>query len=140
RGSGGPYPLSFSQQRLWFIDRLEPGSATYNLADALRLRGRLDRALLGRVLDEIVRRHEVLRTVFSLADGRPVQSVTPPAPLPLPLVDLASLPATVREAEALRLATEEAALPFDLARGPHLRARLIRLSAADVEEHVALFT
>ena len=147
RRTGGPYPLSFSQQRLWFIDRLEPGSAAYNLADALRLQGRLDRALLEWVLAEIVRRHEVLRSTFTMVTGiegveegmgnRPMQAVTPPSPLPLPLVDLGGLPAAAGEREARRLAEEEAGLPFDLPRGPHLRARLLRLAA---EEHAVLFT
>src|SRR5262249_54299944 len=89
RLEGGPYPLSFSQHRLWFIARLEPGSSPYTCADALRLKGRFAPALLARVLGEIVRRHEVLRTVFPVVDGRPVQEVVPPAPLPLPLADLA---------------------------------------------------
>ncbi|HZF13330.1 MAG TPA: amino acid adenylation domain-containing protein [Thermoanaerobaculia bacterium] len=137
RPGGGPYPLSFSQQRLWFIDRLEPGSATFNLADALRFQGRLDPVLLARVLAEIVRRHEVLRTAFPVVDGHPVQQVAPPGPLPLPLADLAGLPAAAREREARRLAEAEAAAPFDLARGPLLRARLLRLGATD---HLALFT
>ncbi|MEA2695447.1 MAG: hypothetical protein QOJ16_4834, partial [Acidobacteriota bacterium] len=137
RAAGGPYPLSFSQQRLWFIDRLEPGSAAYNLTDALRLQGRLDRSLLERVVAEIVRRHEVLRTTFTLAEGGPVQVVAPPAALPFSVADLGCLPAAAREVEARRLAEEESALPFDLASGPHLRARLVRLEA---EEHLALFT
>ncbi len=137
RRTGGPYPLSFSQQRLWFLDRLEPGSAAYNLPDALRLRGRLDPALLARVLGEIVRRHEVLRTTFGLVAGRPVQTVSPPGPFPLPRIDLDDLPAAAAEREARRLAEEDAALPFDLARGPHLRARLLRLTASGAE-HVVL--
>jgi amino acid adenylation domain-containing protein len=132
-----PVPLSFAQQRLWFVDRLEPGSTAYNTPAVLRLRGRLDRAVLARSLDEVVRRHEALRTSFPVVDGEPVQAVAPAAPLPLPVVDLAALPADAREREAGRLAREEAARPFDLERGPLLRATLLRL--AD-EEHVALFT
>jgi amino acid adenylation domain-containing protein len=136
RQTDGPYPLSFSQQRLWFLDRLEPGSAAYNLPDALRLVGRLDPAVLARVLGEIVRRHEVLRTTFGLVVGRPVQTVSPPGPFPLPRIDLDGLSAVAAEREARRLAEEDAALPFDLARGPHLRARLLRL--AGNREHVVL--
>jgi amino acid adenylation domain-containing protein len=136
RRTGGPYPLSFSQQRLWFLDRLEPGSAAYNLPDALRLRGRLDPAVLARVLGEIVRRHEVLRTTFGLVAGRPVQTVSPAGPFPLPRVDLDGLPAGAAEREARRLAEEDAALPFDLVRGPHLRARLLRVK--ENREHVVL--
>ncbi|HSK80439.1 MAG TPA: amino acid adenylation domain-containing protein, partial [Thermoanaerobaculia bacterium] len=137
RETGGPFPLSFSQQRLWFIDRLEPGNTAYNIADALKLRGRLDVPVLARVLTEIVRRHEALRTTFDLAEGRPVQRVEAPAPVAGPVVDLAGLPGEAREAEARRLAAEEARTPFDVPRGPHLRARLLRLAE---DEHAALFT
>ncbi len=122
-------PLSFSQQRLWFLDQLEPGSFAYNLAGALRLEGPLDVAALRQVLDEIVRRHESLRTTFVGGDGEPVQVVAPPAPFPLPVVDLAGLPAAPREAEAARLAAAEARRPFDLQRGPLLRLSLLRLAA-----------
>src|SRR6185295_4202271 len=125
----GTLPLSFSQQRLWFLDQLEPGSFAYNLAGALRLAGPLDVAALARVLDEIVRRHESLRTTFAGGDGEPVQVVAAPAPFPLPVVDLAGLPAARREAEAARLAAAEAQRPFDLHRGPLLRMSLLRLAA-----------
>ncbi|MEA2694874.1 MAG: hypothetical protein QOJ16_4261, partial [Acidobacteriota bacterium] len=139
---GEPIPLSFAQERLWFLDRLEPGSAAYNVPTALRLTGRLDTAGLAASLDEIARRHAVLRTTFRMVDGAPVQVIAPPAGtgLPLPRVDLAALPATPREAEARRLAGEEAARPFDLARGPLVRAALLRLTSGAGEEHVALFT
>ncbi len=137
RAGTAPVPLSFAQQRLWFVDRLEPESAAYNTPAALRLRGRLDRAVLARGLDELVRRHETLRTSFPLVDGEPVQAVAPAAPRPLPLVDLAGLPADAREHEMQRLVRAEARRPFDLEHGPLLRVTLLRLGA---EEHVALFT
>ncbi|HYH79663.1 MAG TPA: amino acid adenylation domain-containing protein, partial [Longimicrobium sp.] len=134
----GELPLSFAQQRLWFLDRLEPGSAVYNIPAVLRLRGALDAGALARALTGVARRHEVLRTTFAAtADGRPVQVVHPPAPVQLPVVDLSALDAGPREAEARRLAGEEAARPFDLARGPVLRCALLRLRA---EEAMGLFT
>ncbi|HEY3570221.1 MAG TPA: amino acid adenylation domain-containing protein [Thermoanaerobaculia bacterium] len=127
----GDLPLSFAQQRLWFLDRLEPGTATFNLPSPLRLTGQLDVGALSRALDEIVRRHEALRTVFPERDGRGVQRVQPPAPVPLPWIDLSGLPASLREPEARQRAAEEARLPFDLSRGPLLRATLLRLGAGE---------
>jgi amino acid adenylation domain-containing protein len=100
---GSALPLSFAQQRLWFIDQLEPGSAAYNMPYALRLRGRFDPAVLERAVTEIVRRHETLRTVFVVVDGEPVQVVRDAAPVALPVTDLRGLPAESREAEVLRL-------------------------------------
>ncbi|HYX26914.1 MAG TPA: amino acid adenylation domain-containing protein, partial [Thermoanaerobaculia bacterium] len=127
-------PLSFSQERLWFLDRLEPGSAAYNVPAEVRIEagpaGWLDPAALAAALSEVVRRHEALRTVFPERAGRPVQRIGAPAAVPLPLVDLEGLPRPEREAEARRLADEEAASPFDLVRGPLLRARLLRLEAS----------
>ncbi|HEV2149164.1 MAG TPA: amino acid adenylation domain-containing protein, partial [Longimicrobiaceae bacterium] len=131
----GPLPLSFAQQRLWIVDRLEPESPAYNMPFALRLRGALDAAALRASIGELVRRHEVLRTVFEERDGEPVQVVCPPAPARLPLVDLGTLPNPERE--MARQVAEEADRPFDLARGPLLRSVLLRLRA---EEHVLLFT
>ncbi|MEW5927747.1 MAG: non-ribosomal peptide synthase/polyketide synthase [Gemmatimonadota bacterium] len=127
---GRPLPLSFAQQRLWFIDRLEPGSAAYNMPFALRLRGPFDPAVLERAVTEIVRRHETLRTVFAVVDGGPVQVVRDPAPVALPVTDLRGVPADGREAEVRRLAAEEAARPFDLAAGPLLRVSAVRLDEA----------
>ncbi|MET0396317.1 MAG: non-ribosomal peptide synthase/polyketide synthase, partial [Longimicrobiaceae bacterium] len=124
---GSPLPTSFAQQRLWFIDRLEPGGALYNMPFALRLRGRFDPALLERAVAEIVRRHETLRTVFAVVDGEPVQVVRAAAPFALPVADLRGLPMEAREARALRLVAAEAARPFDLAAGPLLRALAVRL-------------
>ena len=126
-----PLPLSFAQQRLWLIDRLEPGSAAYNVPFRLRLRGGLDVRALAGALGEIVRRHEALRTVFHAVEGGPVQVVLPAAPPPLPVVDLAGLPDGAREAEARRLMAEDAVRPFDLARGPLLRAALLRAAEGD---------
>ncbi|MCP3138032.1 non-ribosomal peptide synthase/polyketide synthase [Pyxidicoccus xibeiensis] len=123
----GSLPLSFAQQRLWFLDRLQPGSPFYNMPVVLWLDGTLDVAALERALTELVRRHEVLRTTFEQQEG-PIQLIHPPAPVPLPVVDLSALSEDTREAEARRLAQEEARRPFDLTRGPLLRASLLRLS------------
>ncbi len=130
-------PLSFAQQRLWFLDQLEPNSPFYNIPVAVRLQGQLNLPVLEQTLNEIVRRHEVLRTTFALEDGRPVQHIQPELFLPLQIIDLSELPSLAREPEALRLATKEAQQPFDLARGPLLRVGLLRL--AD-DEHVVLIT
>jgi amino acid adenylation domain-containing protein len=130
-------PLSFSQQRLWFIEQLTPGTAAYNMPLALRLSGRLDLAALARSLNEIVRRHDALRTSFPAQEGRPQQRVAPSLSLVLPLIDLRSLPDGKRDAEFQRLAIEEARQRFDLARGPLLRASLLRVGA---EEHLLLLT
>ncbi|MEW5931873.1 MAG: condensation domain-containing protein, partial [Gemmatimonadota bacterium] len=124
RSPGGPPPpLSFAQQRLWLVDRMEPGSPAYNLAYALRLRGALDVDALRRSLDALVRRHETLRTTLEERGGVPVQVIHPPAPAALEVVRVSG------EAEAARLAAEEAARPFDLAAGPLLRCTLLRLAA-----------
>ncbi|HWN42411.1 MAG TPA: amino acid adenylation domain-containing protein [Thermoanaerobaculia bacterium] len=134
---GADLPLSFAQQRLWFLDRLEPGNPAYNLAGGLRLSGPLDAAALARALSEVVRRHEALRTTFTGVDGTPVQVIAPPAPLPLPVLDLTELPAAGRAAVESELAHGEARRPFDLARGPLLRALLVRLSD---REHALIVT
>ncbi|HEY4562918.1 MAG TPA: condensation domain-containing protein, partial [Thermoanaerobaculia bacterium] len=125
----GDPPLSFAQQRLWFVDQLEPGSPLYNMPGALRVEGPLDGAVLARCLGEIVRRHEALRTVFAALEGSPVQVILPAVPFPLPVVDLSALPE--REALALALLREEARRPFDLAQGPLLRGLLLRLGSQD---------
>ncbi|HEV2734694.1 MAG TPA: amino acid adenylation domain-containing protein, partial [Longimicrobiaceae bacterium] len=134
---GRPLPLSFAQQRLWFIDRLAPGSAAYNIPSALRLRGRLDVAALRAAVGGVVRRHEALRTVFADVGGEPVQVVGAPRAVPVPLADLRGLGAEERSAELRRLAREESLRPFDLAAGPVLRCALVRV---DEEEHALLFT
>src|SRR6185369_15625339 len=138
-------PLSFAQQRLWFIDQLEPGSPLYNMPVALRVAGPLDGALLARCLGEIVRRHETLRTVFPLRDETPVQVIQPASPFVLPLVDLSGLPSLsesrAREATALGLAAEEGGRPFDLAQGPLLRGFLLRLApSGEHNDHLLALT
>ncbi|MEW5931850.1 MAG: amino acid adenylation domain-containing protein, partial [Gemmatimonadota bacterium] len=133
---GSPLPLSFAQQRLWLVDRIEPGSAAYNMPSPLRLRGALELPVLRASLDALVRRHESLRTVFPEEGGRPAQVVRPAGRVPLPTVDLRGLPEEARQAEAKRLSGAEAMRPFDLARGPLLRSTLLRLEETD---HVLLF-
>jgi len=130
-----PLPLSYAQQRLWFLDQLEPGSTTYNLSIAFRLTGVLDVTALEKSLDEIVRRHEILRTVFPAKDGQPAQVIVSALPLTLPVVDLRAIPDTIREADAQQRATAESRQSFDLAQGPLWSVKLLRL--AD-EEHVFL--
>ncbi len=125
-------PLSYSQERLWFLDQLEPGTGTFNIPAAVWLTGCFRPEVFDRSLTEIVRRHEALRTTFGMDGERPVQVIAPPAPVSTPLIDLSRLPE-----EAHRLAAEEAARPFDLSRGPLMRSALLRLGP---EEHVALVT
>jgi amino acid adenylation domain-containing protein len=130
------FPASYAQRRLWFLDRLQPGSPAYNLFNAVRLSGRLRPAMLAATLAAIVERHEALRTTFATLDGEPVQVIAPRASARLPRVDLAALPPAAREAELSRLALGEALRPFDLAHGPLLRCTLVRLAA---DEHAALW-
>ncbi|WP_420126163.1 amino acid adenylation domain-containing protein [Longimicrobium sp.] len=132
-----PLPLSFAQERLWFIDRLEPESTVYNIPVARRFAGALDARAFERALGEIVRRHEALRTVFREVDGSPVQVIAPFDGFSLQLHDLSGLAEAEREAEVTRRATADAMLPFDLTAGPLFRAELLRLSA---EEHVLLLS
>jgi amino acid adenylation domain-containing protein len=130
------FPSSFAQQRLWFLDKLEPGQSTYNVPFAIRLIGHLEIELLERSLREIVTRHEVLRTTFSEdEEGIPIQVVAAKQDFRLPVDDLRAAPVAGREAEACRRLVEEARAPFDLKKGPLFRARLLRL--AD-EENVLL--
>jgi amino acid adenylation domain-containing protein len=133
-----PLPLSYAQERLWFLDRLAPGRAVYNMPLALAVRGRLTPARIDAVLSEVVRRHEALRTRFAEVGGEPVQLVAPPAPVRLPRLDLSALPAERRAAETLRLAREEARRPFDLGRGPLLRGALLHGTGPRPEEHALL--
>jgi amino acid adenylation domain-containing protein len=133
----GGLQLSFAQQRMWFLQQLEPESHAYNLASAVRLRGELNIPALEQTLNEVVRRHEALRATFMVSEGQPIQLFAPVLKLDLPMLDLSELPVAEREKQAIALATEEARLPFDLTRGPLLRASLLRLGP---EDHVALFT
>ncbi|MFQ5421804.1 MAG: condensation domain-containing protein, partial [Anaerolineae bacterium] len=130
------FPVSFAQQRLWFLDQFEPNSPFYNIPVAVRLHGRLDTTILQNVLNEIAARHEILRTTFDTIDGEPVQLIAPTGHIPLILIDLQHLPAAERQHEALRLANNEAKRPFTLNTGPLFRAHLFRLAANDF---VAIF-
>src|SRR5215213_853542 len=142
RGDTGPAPLSFTQQRLWFLQRLDPGSASYNIPSSLRLTGVLNIEALDRALAEIVRRHESLRTVFPEVSGEPAQVILPPLPVLLTLTDLSGLQSAEREAELAQHLEREGARPFDLTVGPIVRFSLFRLGELDhvltlVVHHVA---
>ncbi|CAG0936138.1 nonribosomal peptide synthetase DhbF [Thermoflexales bacterium] len=130
-------PVSFAQQRLWFLDQLEPGNPAYNVPAAVRLTGTLNVPALEHSFQLIVHRHESLRTTFAVVNGQPVQVIASTLPLALPLIDLSTLPETVREAEAQHWAYVLARTPFDLSRGPLLQMQLIRL---DQEEHLFCVT
>ena len=134
---GGPLSLSFAQERLWFLHQLEPESSAYNIPSALLLNERLEVGILVASLQEIVRRHESLRTVFGDEQGEPVQVILDTVALSLPVIDLNGIPAALRDREVRRLANEEARRPFDLARGPLMRTALLCVRPA---ESVALFT
>ncbi|HEX9938582.1 MAG TPA: amino acid adenylation domain-containing protein, partial [Longimicrobium sp.] len=134
---GGDLPVTFAQERLWFVDALDPGSPAYAIPFSYRITGRLDHDALRRALAELVRRHEPLRTTFPAVDGVPVQRIAPPpAWFDLPVADLRHLPEEERESEAGRLAAEAKRHRFDLARGPLFRASLVRV--ADAEQHLLL--
>jgi amino acid adenylation domain-containing protein len=125
------FPLSFAQERLWFLDRLVPGNTLYNVDAMMQLRGPLDLEALGRAIDEVVRRHDALRTSFAAIEGLPYQVVSPDLRFPLSVVDLRALNEADRKARAAVLATEETRRPFDLAQGPLLRSTLMRLDEQD---------
>jgi amino acid adenylation domain-containing protein len=127
----GPLPLSFSQEALWFLDQLVPGQPTFNVSAALRIKGPLDYGALERSLDELVRRHESLRTSFVANDGTPFQVIGYDVSLSLEKIDLTELPLGHRENEAKRRAIDESRRPFDLARGPLARVSLLRLGDAE---------
>jgi amino acid adenylation domain-containing protein len=134
---GRPRPLSFPQERLWFVEQVVPGLPLYNVPVALRLKGPLQTETLGRALTDIAVRHATLRTAIALEDGQPVQQIAPAVEIPLPVSDISGLPVSEREAAALTLATAEAAQPFDLGRAPLFRARLVRLAP---EDHILVLT
>jgi amino acid adenylation domain-containing protein len=124
-------PLSFAQQRLWFLDQLQPNNPVYNVAHIVRMAGSLNVSSLEKSLNEIVSRHDTLRTSFQTVNDQPVQVITPALTLPLSFKDLTSLPELERESEARRLATEEVKRPFQLSTGPLLRAALFKLNDDD---------
>ena len=130
-------PLSFAQQRLWFLHQLEPKSPAYNLPKTVRLRGKLNIAALEGSLREVMRRHEILRTNFTVRNGKPVQIIADNTMINFPVIDLQEWPETEREAEALRLATIEARRPFDLANDRLLRGVLVKL---EEENYLLLLT
>jgi amino acid adenylation domain-containing protein len=133
---GAPLPLSFAQQRLWVLDRIEPNNPLYNIPRAVQLKGQLDISSLVRALNEIVRRHESQRTTFGTDEnGEPVQLIAESLDLDVPIVDLASYPD--REAAARDMATRESQIPFDLSVGPLLRAKILKLGA---DNHILLLT
>src|SRR5215208_1332937 len=123
------FPASSAQRRLWFLDQIDPGNSAYNLPVWIRCAGRLDTLALRRSLEAVIDRHEVLRTTFSLLDDEPVQVVSPPRPAELPVVDLRGV--SGGEVWARELMEAEARRPFDLARGPLIRALLLRLGEED---------
>jgi amino acid adenylation domain-containing protein len=132
-----PLPLSFAQQRLWFINQLEPESTAYNIPIALRITGELDVTAIEQAFGNLIERHETLRTTFVTNNGRPEQLLSPPRKFVLSITDLSHVASSEREKEAQRLTAKEAQVPFDLSNGPLLRTLLIKLSDQD---HVLLLT
>ncbi len=137
RAHDADVPLSFAQERLWFLDQLEPHSAVYNVCQAVRLQGTLDLMALEKALNEIVRRHEVLRTNFVAVDGKPVQVIASPRPLPLTVVDLSTWRDGTAEEEMVRRLQEEARRSFDLSLDMLARGLLIRMGPT---EHTLMLT
>ena len=133
----GPMPVSFAQRGFWLLDQLEPGNATYANAEVVRMRGPFSARAFAQALSQTVARHEVLRTTFAAVAGEPRQIIGPARPVEVPVVDLEALPLPRRDAAASALARAEARAPFDLTRGPLLRATALRL---DPDDHVVLFT
>ena len=131
------FPLSFAQQRLWFLSQLQQDSAVYNVAGGVRMEGPLDVAALERALNEVVVRHESLRTIIRQIESEPVQIITSPPAFYLPKFDLRNVPEAQRETEAQLLLTNEARRPFNVEGGPLFRATLLLISA---EEHILLLT
>ncbi|MBD2385751.1 non-ribosomal peptide synthetase [Cylindrospermum sp. FACHB-282] len=133
----GNLPLSFAQERLWFLEQLQPDTSIYNMPAAVYLKGNLNLAALEQSLTEIVRRHETLRTSFYVVDGQPFQSITPNIIANLPIVDLQEIPATEQEAVIQRMILEESQRTFNLTQGSLLRCTLLQISQ---QEHIFLFT
>ncbi len=130
-------PLSFAQQRLWFLDQLEPGNALYNMPQMFRVRGDLNIDSLKRALNKIIERHESLRTTFTLRNNKPVQRIAPDMQVALPVTDMSEISGQQREERIQQFAVAEARRPFDLSAGPVMRAQLLRLAAND---HILLLT
>ena len=128
----GPAPLSYSQERMWLIQSLDPQTTAYNMPAALWIRGQLDTEALSDALDELFRRHEILRSRVRLVNGQPLQTIEPPARQALVIVDLGDR-AEDAETATLRLAEAEARTPFDLAQGPVIRTKLFR---TDRDKHL----
>ena len=126
-----PAPLSFAQQRLWFLEHLLPGTHVYNMTEAVRLRGQLNIAALEQSFAEILRRHETLRTMIEVVDGHPVQVITADVKLSIPIIDLQHLPIDEREAAAQWHMTRQDQLPFNLAQVPLIRMQLLQLAPAE---------
>src|SRR5262249_37202435 len=128
------FPVSYAQQRMWFLEQIAPNSAVCTIPEGIRLSGRLDRQALERTLEALIERHEALRTVFPALGGRPVQVVEPltARSWQLRVHDLSEEPAAEREARTRQLITQEIHRPFDLARGPLFRPLLLRLA---MDEH-----
>src|ERR1700680_3989900 len=126
--SAAGLPASFAQDRLWFLDQLEPGTAAYNLVRAFRITGPLNVNALTSAIGAVIERHESLRTIFESVDGEARQVVLSDVDVQIPILNLADLPESEREREALRIASEEGKKPFDLTRGPLLRTALLQLS------------
>lgn len=135
RASAEPRQLSFGQERLWYLDQLSPGNPVYNTPMSLRLKGPLDPAALGKALNSVVQRHDVLRTAFLVSGGKPVPVVPKKRVVELRQIDLRGLAPDHREKEAARLATDEASRAFNLARELLFRTTLVRL---DDEDHLFL--
>lgn len=131
------FPLSFAQQRLWFLDQLEPGNSSYNIPAIVRVEGQLNAIALEQSLNAIIQRHEILRTCFAIVDEQSVQIIVPELKLTLPVIDLRQLSETEREQTVQRLTTQEAQQSFDLRQAPLLRVSLLHLSESD---YVVLFT
>lgn len=136
RSGSEPMPMSFAQERLWFLEQLEPGTATYNVPLMMRLVGHLDVRAFQAALSELVRRHDTLRTTFADHDGRADQIVAPPHPFPAEVIDLSALPHRERNTDVWRRAKMQARQPFDLTRGPLFRVTVMRVQ--DDEHFVAV--
>jgi surfactin family lipopeptide synthetase A len=138
RPVGERAPLSFGQQQIWLLGQMAPDRPVYNECVTIRMMGPLDVAALERGFNEVVRRHEPWRTTFSIVDGEPTQVIHPAPQIALPVIHLEGLPAEQREPEALRLATEDARRPFDLATGPLLRTRLVKMGETEHRLYLTL--